>query len=138
MCFIKPRVLLGSGGRWISEFEASLVYRVSSRTARATQRNPVSGNQNKQQQQKQLQEEKGKCQGFLETSHDVCLHILSCMGIWPHLAANHTGKVWMLCAVQHSINLGSSYHGRRDSIVWYKISKQSSLYCERSLLSNYC
>jgi hypothetical protein len=27
---------------WISEFKASLVYRVSSRTARATQRNPVS------------------------------------------------------------------------------------------------
>jgi hypothetical protein len=35
-------------GRRISEFEASLVYRVSSRTARATQRNPVSKNQNKQ------------------------------------------------------------------------------------------
>jgi hypothetical protein len=34
-------------GRWISEFEASLVYRVSSRTARAIQRNPVSGKQNK-------------------------------------------------------------------------------------------
>ena len=33
-----------SGGRdrWISEFEAILVYKVSSRTARATQRNPVS------------------------------------------------------------------------------------------------
>jgi hypothetical protein len=29
-------------GRRISEFQASLVYRVSSRTARATQRNPVS------------------------------------------------------------------------------------------------
>ena len=29
-------------GRRISEFKASLVYRVSSRTARATQRNPVS------------------------------------------------------------------------------------------------
>ena len=28
--------------RWISEFEASLDYRVSSRTARTTQRNPVS------------------------------------------------------------------------------------------------
>jgi hypothetical protein len=28
----------------ISEFEVSLVYRVSSRTARATQRNPVSKN----------------------------------------------------------------------------------------------
>jgi hypothetical protein len=32
---------LGGRGRWISEFEASLVYRVSPRTARATQRNPV-------------------------------------------------------------------------------------------------
>jgi hypothetical protein len=31
-----------SRGRRISEFEASLVYRVSSRTARAIQRNPVS------------------------------------------------------------------------------------------------
>jgi hypothetical protein len=29
-------------GRWISEFKASLVYKVSSRTARATQRNPLS------------------------------------------------------------------------------------------------
>jgi hypothetical protein len=32
---------LGSRGRWISEFEASLVYKVSSRTAKAIQRNPV-------------------------------------------------------------------------------------------------
>jgi hypothetical protein len=32
---------LGGRGRWISEFEASLVYRVSSRTGRAIQRNPV-------------------------------------------------------------------------------------------------
>jgi hypothetical protein len=32
----------GGRGRWISEFKASLVYRVSSRTARATQRNPIS------------------------------------------------------------------------------------------------
>jgi hypothetical protein len=31
----------GGRGRWISEFEASLVYKVSSRTARAIQRNPV-------------------------------------------------------------------------------------------------
>jgi hypothetical protein len=36
---------LGGRGRQISEFETSLVYRVSSRTARATQRNPVSKNQ---------------------------------------------------------------------------------------------
>jgi hypothetical protein len=33
---------LGGRGRQISEFEASLVYRVSSRTARITQRNPTS------------------------------------------------------------------------------------------------
>jgi hypothetical protein len=39
---------LGGRGRRISEFEASLVYRVSSRTARATQRNPVSKNQKKE------------------------------------------------------------------------------------------
>jgi hypothetical protein len=32
----------GGRGRRISEFEASLVYRVSSRTARAIQRNPIS------------------------------------------------------------------------------------------------
>jgi hypothetical protein len=47
---------LGDRGRWISEFEASLVYRVSSRTARATQRNPVSKNkQNKTKQNKTKQ-----------------------------------------------------------------------------------
>jgi hypothetical protein len=33
---------LGGRGRQFSEFKASLVYRVSSRTARATQRNPAS------------------------------------------------------------------------------------------------
>jgi hypothetical protein len=38
---------LGGRGRRISEFEASLIYKVSSRTARAIQRNPVSKNQEK-------------------------------------------------------------------------------------------
>jgi hypothetical protein len=33
---------LGGRGRRISEFKAKLVYRVSSRIARATQRNPIS------------------------------------------------------------------------------------------------
>jgi hypothetical protein len=37
----------GGRGRQISEFQDSLVYKVSSRTARATQRNPVSKKQNK-------------------------------------------------------------------------------------------
>jgi hypothetical protein len=36
---------LGGRGRQISEFKASLVYKVSSRTSRAIQRNPVSKNQ---------------------------------------------------------------------------------------------
>jgi hypothetical protein len=45
---------LGGRGRQISEFEASLVYRVSSRIARATQRNPVSKTKtNKQTTNKQ-------------------------------------------------------------------------------------
>jgi hypothetical protein len=33
---------LGGRGRWISELKASLVYKVSSRTAKAIQRNLVS------------------------------------------------------------------------------------------------
>jgi hypothetical protein len=41
---------LGGRGRRISEFEANLVYRVSSRITRATQRNPVLNKQiNKKQ-----------------------------------------------------------------------------------------
>ena len=34
--------------RWISEFEASLLYRVSFRTVRATKRNPILKNKEKQ------------------------------------------------------------------------------------------
>ena len=33
---------MGGRGRQVSEFEASLVYRANARTARVTQRNPVS------------------------------------------------------------------------------------------------
>jgi hypothetical protein len=43
---------LGGRGRQISEFEASLVYKMSSRTARATQRNPFSKNQKKKKEKK--------------------------------------------------------------------------------------
>jgi hypothetical protein len=42
-----PSTWEAEAGRF-SEFKASLVYRVSSRTARATQRNPVSKNKTKQ------------------------------------------------------------------------------------------
>jgi hypothetical protein len=51
---------LGCRGRQISEFEASLVYRVSSRTARATQRNPVSKNQKKKTKTKKKKKKKKK------------------------------------------------------------------------------
>jgi hypothetical protein len=43
---------LGGRSRRISEFEASLVYRVSSRTARALQRNPVSDKKKKRKKKK--------------------------------------------------------------------------------------
>jgi hypothetical protein len=45
---------LGGRGRQISEFEASLVYKVSFMTARATQGNPVSKKQNKTKQNKRI------------------------------------------------------------------------------------
>jgi hypothetical protein len=48
---------LGGRGRRISEFEASLVYRVSSRTARAIQRNPVLKSPPKKRKRKKKEEE---------------------------------------------------------------------------------
>jgi hypothetical protein len=53
---------LGGRGRQISEFEASLVYRVSSRIARTTQRNPVSktNKQTNKKQKKKMKEANGK------------------------------------------------------------------------------
>jgi hypothetical protein len=47
--------LIPALGRLISELEARLVYKVISRTARATQRNPVSKTQNKTKQNKTKQ-----------------------------------------------------------------------------------
>jgi hypothetical protein len=51
-------------GRQISEFEASLVYTVSSRTARATQRNPVLKDKNKKEREKL---ERGCCEARTES-----------------------------------------------------------------------
>jgi hypothetical protein len=45
-------------GRQIYEFEASLVYRVSSRTARTTQRNPVLKKKKKNKTKKQKKKNK--------------------------------------------------------------------------------
>jgi hypothetical protein len=49
---------LGGRGRQFSEFEASLVYKVSSRIAKATQRNPVSKQTNKNTNKKKQQKRK--------------------------------------------------------------------------------
>jgi hypothetical protein len=48
------------------EFEASLVYKVSSRTARATQRNPVSKNQKKKKKRKKRKKKK-------KETHPYCI-----------------------------------------------------------------
>jgi hypothetical protein len=47
---------LGGRGRRISEFKASLVYKVSSRTARAIQRNLVSKKKKKKKKRKEKKE----------------------------------------------------------------------------------
>jgi hypothetical protein len=49
---------LGGIGRQISEFKASLVYKVSSTTARAIQRNPVSKKQKNKKTKNQQQQKK--------------------------------------------------------------------------------
>jgi hypothetical protein len=51
---------LGGRGRLISEFKASLVYRMSSRTARAIQRNTVSKKKKKEKKRKEKRKEKRK------------------------------------------------------------------------------
>jgi hypothetical protein len=51
-----------------AEFEASLVYKVSSRTARATQRNPVLKNQN--QNQKKKKKKNREEQNPYKTNHE--------------------------------------------------------------------
>jgi hypothetical protein len=72
---------LGGRGRQISEFEANLVYKVSSKTASAIQRNPVSNNnnhhhhhhqnnnnnnnKNKKQKQKQTKEKEKRSKRYI-------------------------------------------------------------------------
>jgi hypothetical protein len=58
---------LGRQGRRISEFEASLVYKVSSRTARAIQRNPVSKNQKKKKRKEEKSHRRSSSLSPLQT-----------------------------------------------------------------------
>jgi hypothetical protein len=83
--YSEQALLLCSGslsrGRRISEFEASLVYKVSSRTARATQRNPVSKKQNKTNKQTNVSHAMGYC----------CFRRVS--GPWSYCCDTHA---WLL------------------------------------------
>jgi hypothetical protein len=63
---------LGGRDRQISELEASLVYKVSSRTARASRRNPVSKNKqtNKQKNQKKKKNKRKRNEKLKSTSKE--------------------------------------------------------------------
>jgi hypothetical protein len=63
----------GGRGRWISEFEASLVYKVSSSTARAIQINPVSKNQKKKKKKKKEIQPKKTLSGNKDRNHPVAV-----------------------------------------------------------------
>jgi hypothetical protein len=65
---------LGGRSRWISEFTASLVYKVSSRTARAIQRNPVSKKKQKQKTNKQKQKQNKNKPSNFKWVQDLNLH----------------------------------------------------------------
>jgi hypothetical protein len=66
---------LGGRGRRISEFEAILVYKVSSRTARAIQRNPVSKQANKQTNKTKQRENERKKKEKKPTQHNLIFPI---------------------------------------------------------------
>jgi hypothetical protein len=60
---------LGGRGRWISEFEVSLVYRVSSRTARAIQSKPVSKNQKRKKEDQKKKKKRHVSLNSLQSIH---------------------------------------------------------------------
>jgi hypothetical protein len=60
---------LGGRGRRISEFQASMVYSVSSRTARAIQRNPVSGKKKKEEKRKERKKKNLKIKTMCSKPH---------------------------------------------------------------------
>jgi hypothetical protein len=87
---------LGGRGRWISEFEASLVYRVSSRTARATQRKPVLKNKTNKTKQSKARTSFA-CQDLHPVTTSYLLHLLldrmhSRLDLNPHSQARQQGK----------------------------------------------
>jgi hypothetical protein len=94
---------LGGRGRGISEFEVSLVYKVSSRTARATQRNSVS-KKKKKKKKKERKKERKTIALFAEAQSYLCL----CIFFWGggrfktgFLCEGYTG---LSCPGTHSVD----------------------------------
>jgi hypothetical protein len=80
--------------RQISEFEASLIYRVSFRTAKATQRNHVLKKQTKQQQQGQSS--KQHITMAIINSQQLCLLVLEPHKPGPPNSSGWKGGPWGL------------------------------------------
>jgi hypothetical protein len=86
---------LGGRGRQISEFKASLVYKVSSRTDRAIQRNPVSKKQKtKKQKNKKTKKQKNKPNNNKKTGPSHC-HPTSRQRR-PHFSKTPLHPSWLL------------------------------------------
>jgi hypothetical protein len=77
---------LGGRGRRISEFEASLIYRMSSRTARATQRNPVL-KKKKEERKKKLRASRRRV-----TPECLCVLVRVSIAVKRHHGHNNSYK----------------------------------------------
>ena len=102
---------MGGRGRQISEFEASLVYRVSSRTARATQRNPVSKTTTTKAKQKKRTV--WNCRG----QHRVFFLCLRTYWYWPWVVLR---KMGLRIRKEHQLHL--SVRCTSSACVWPWVS----------------
>ena len=86
---------LGRQNWQISEFEASLDYRVTSRTARATQRNPVSKNKtiNKAKQNEQRENPQERAHAGEEVEQGECYSL----SVRTEKLDNHFGNQLSIC-----------------------------------------
>jgi hypothetical protein len=102
---------LGGRGRQISEFEASLVYKVSSRTARATQRNPVSKNK-----KQKINKQKKNCTICWDGIPTPTLHLPSPSSVVP-VPESVGGWGGLHVKLGHRDSPGSHLRGKHGSRV---------------------
>jgi hypothetical protein len=118
---------LGGRGRQISEFEASLVYKVSSRTAKITQRNPVSKKKPKPTKQTNTTRKQRKRQSIIRAMLAFPISLLTesyQISIWGFQeVTNLSHLVLRLLAPSGASGLGS---GRTEKM-FYDAKDPSSL-----------